>query len=151
VTLAPIHVLARGLIIDDGHILLTRPKNRPQLTYIPGGHVEMGETSQQALIRELKEELGISARIGHFGGVVEHTWESPEEKVHEINLIYLVKEHGLTRKQTPKSQEDYIEFVWAPLSKLDDFNVLPLSLSDSIQYFLDQKNQSFLISEMNWK
>lgn len=67
--LRSIHVVA-GVITDPrGRILLARrTENRdmPGLWEFPGGKREPGETSQQALARELHEELGIDAEIGEW-------------------------------------------------------------------------------------
>lgn len=46
------------LHIENGKVLMTRSKGKDVL-YFPGGKREAGETDQQALIREIKEELGV--------------------------------------------------------------------------------------------
>ena len=43
-----------GIIIKDNKILLDKTENSPNY-YLPGGYVELGETTKQALMRELKE------------------------------------------------------------------------------------------------
>jgi 8-oxo-dGTP diphosphatase len=55
-------VAACALVDSDGRVLLARrPEGKPMagLWEFPGGKVEMGETPEQTLIRELEEELGI--------------------------------------------------------------------------------------------
>ncbi|GLS91421.1 DNA mismatch repair protein MutT [Psychromonas marina] len=46
------------LYIKDGKLLSTRSKNK-QLFYLPGGKRESGESDQQALVREIKEEVSV--------------------------------------------------------------------------------------------
>lgn len=46
------------LCVRDGKLLSARSKNK-QLFYIPGGKRETGETDEQALLREIKEEMSV--------------------------------------------------------------------------------------------
>ena len=60
-------VVAAALLDDDGKVLVQR---RPQGTDLagqwefPGGKIEQGETAETALVRELKEELGLDVEVG---------------------------------------------------------------------------------------
>ncbi|RXJ73592.1 thiamine-phosphate phosphorylase [Veronia nyctiphanis] len=63
--ISPIRVVA-GVVVKSGKVLLTqrRDKNGQQgLWEFPGGKVEPGETDQQALERELDEELAIKVEV----------------------------------------------------------------------------------------
>ena len=59
--------VAAALIVRDGEVLIgQRRPNQPMalLWEFPGGKIEAGESPQQALARELDEELGIKAVVG---------------------------------------------------------------------------------------
>jgi len=69
-----VHVVVAGALVRNGRVLLAHrsPGRRwyPDVWDLPGGHVEPGETSRQALVRELREELGVevgeSARVAEL-------------------------------------------------------------------------------------
>ena len=59
----PLHHVVCGALVRDGRILLVHRSPAkawyPNVWDFPGGHVEPGETSREALVRELREELGV--------------------------------------------------------------------------------------------
>jgi len=69
--------VAAGLIVRGGEILIgqRRPNQPMALKWeFPGGKIEAGESPQQALARELNEELGITATIGAFVTHIRHNY-----------------------------------------------------------------------------
>ena len=113
--LAGIETIARGVCVRNGKLLLCKAKGG-KTTYLPGGHIEFGETGRQALVREIKEELGLDAQAGAFLGVVENAFLQHGKPHAEINLVYAL---SLAEGETT-AQEDWIEFEWRALSNLDD-------------------------------
>ena len=57
----------------------------------PGGKVERGESPEQALIREIEEELGLNIRIGAFIGEIEHSYPT---KVIRLCVYWAESQHG---------------------------------------------------------
>lgn len=51
-----------AIILNEGKILAMRDERSPYF-YLPGGRVKLGETAEDAVIREIQEELNITARI----------------------------------------------------------------------------------------
>jgi len=113
--LAGIETIARGACVRNGKLLLCKAKGG-KTTYLPGGHIEFGETGRQALVREIKEELGLDAETGAFLGVVENSFLQHGKPHAEINLVYELS----LAEGAATAQEDWIEFEWRPLSDLDD-------------------------------
>lgn len=120
--LAGIETIARGVCIKEGKLLICRAKGG-KTAYLPGGHIEFGETGRAALCREIKEELGLEAKTGAFLGVVENSFLQHGKPHAEINLVYelLLGEDALAAV----AQEDWIEFAWCPLGELKSARLLP--------------------------
>lgn len=70
------HVVAGILVREDEILCCQRTEHQalPLKWEFPGGKIEPGETPQQALRRELEEELGIEAEIGRKLAAVDHTY-----------------------------------------------------------------------------
>ena len=61
------HMLGRAVIEDDRHFFLAHEISAAN-TFLPGGHLEPGETMQECLNRELLEEVGVTAEVGAYLG-----------------------------------------------------------------------------------
>ena len=124
--------IARGVCVVDGKVLLCKPK-KGGYTYLPGGHIEFGEKGREALVREIKEEMGLEAEAGDLLGVVESAFEQHGKPHAEINLIYRLKlippSSSLLPHPSslipPSSLESWIAFEWRDVSDLDNANLLP--------------------------
>ena len=119
--LAGIETIARGVCIRNGKALLCRAKGGNS-TYLPGGHIEFGETGRQALVREMREEMGVEAVAGPLLGVVENRFTQHGRPHAEINLVFRLEVPDGT---AAAAMEDWIEFEWRDLSDLDAANLLP--------------------------
>ncbi|MFH1286131.1 MAG: NUDIX domain-containing protein, partial [Candidatus Micrarchaeota archaeon] len=61
------HVTVGALIFNArGEVLLARSPKWANKWTIPGGHIELGERAEEALAREVKEEVGLEVEVGEF-------------------------------------------------------------------------------------
>tara|TARA_B100000989_G_C19514126_1_gene460712 strand:+ start:77 stop:526 length:450 start_codon:yes stop_codon:yes gene_type:complete len=91
-------VSAAALIDRDGRVLLAqRAKGRPMagLWEFPGGKIESGETPETALIRELKEELGINTAASCLAPLsfASHSYEKSDNwaAFHLLMMLYVCR------------------------------------------------------------
>jgi 8-oxo-dGTP diphosphatase len=84
------HHMARGIIINNNKVLLAHAIGHNN-SFLPGGHIEFGESAPEALKREIQEEIGLSCYIEGYLGLVEHKWEKNMELHCEINQAFKVK------------------------------------------------------------
>ena len=136
-----IETIARGVCVKDGKVLLCYPKDR-SYAYLPGGHIEFGETGREALVREMKEETGLDATAGELLGVVESSFVQKGERHCEINLIYKMEVALPTagdgkRQLTTEALEDWICFEWVECDKIDSVNLLPPEMKRPLSTAVD--------------
>jgi ADP-ribose pyrophosphatase YjhB (NUDIX family) len=87
-----IEIIVRGVWMQDGQVLVCRDLENGHC-FLPGGHVEFGETAAGALQREMVEELGLSLQVGRFLGAVESAFDQADgsgsiTRHHEVNLVF---------------------------------------------------------------
>lgn len=126
-----IELIVRAVIQRDDSILISSKVGEPN-TFLPGGHVEYGEYSGEALERELSEELGIEVELKEFVGVLEYQyvdWDGGRHH-HEVNFIYRAE---TTNKISPR--ENHLDFHWCKINQLEEIMLLPDSLPKLIKEY----------------
>ena len=146
-----IETIARGVLIHAGHVLLCQAldsQGEPKYAYLPGGHVEFGESAADALAREFIEEAGLEVQVGACMLVGENRFTQPSKhkkrtskRRHEYTLVFHVEHVGeqpsaiassptvshasslsaLPARSTPPpiaSLESDISFIWVRLTDL---------------------------------
>lgn len=127
-------ICVRGIIQKQGKILVCKNKVK-NYYFFPGGHIDFGESTKNALIRELKEELNISIKKISFIGAMENIFREEEKKHHEFNLVFSVK----VEKVKDKSMEDHLGFFFFNTKQFSKKRVLPIALTKAVLKWLKDK------------
>lgn len=133
-----------GMIIHNGRILAMHDQRSPYY-YLPGGRVRMHETAEEAVIRELREELEIDAKIirplwlnqGFF------TEDVDKMQYHELCLYFLmdIAETGLLKKGREfvlREGNQTHTFEWLAFERLKDEYFYPIFLKEHIYHLPEQ-------------
>lgn len=142
-----IEIIVRAAVVAGGQLLLVRKAGAAH-TFLPGGHIEAGESAPQALARELCEELGVEVQVGRFLGAVEHAWADHGGTVHEVNLVFAASAAALRGPAPISSREQHLEFSWQPLDRLADRNLQPWVLRDVLPGWIAGRRGSRWASTM---
>lgn len=127
-----------GLLIHDDKLLIMKDEHQSYY-YVPGGRVMLNETSEDAIKREIREELSIEANVKRMLWVNENFFMEAtlQEKFHEICFFYLVElknDELLSRGNEFTVNEDgkIHTYYWKPLEEINDTNLYPLFLKERI-------------------
>ena len=114
---------AGGLVLDlEGDIprgaLIGRVDRRGRLLWsLPKGHVEAGETAEQAAIREIAEETGISGEILASLGTIDFWFIADGRRVHKTVHHFLLRAVG---GELSDADIEVAEVAWVPLPQIPE-------------------------------
>jgi len=112
---------AGGLVLDQsGPILraalIARHDRRGRLIWsLPKGHVELGETAQEAAIREVREETGIDSTVLAPLGTIDFWFMAEDKRIHKTVHHFILNAHG---GELSDEDREVIEVAWIPLDEV---------------------------------
>ena len=112
-----------AIIVQDGKILIVRRGSEPGKGKwsVPGGLVELGETVEQAVVREVREECGLDVEVDKLIDIVDSMTfdKNGRLKYHFIILDFFVKIKG--GKLRPG--DDAKEALWVSLEEVENYDL----------------------------
>lgn len=128
-----INVRVRLVVIYKGKILVQYRQKGDYYHYI-GGHLEYGETIENACIREAKEECGEGVKFKFQKILYIRDFIKPEENEHSVELFILGSLNKTDRLEGLKDPEHPDGSVWLTWLDIDNLpeNLLPRTLSPKL-------------------
>ena len=125
-----------AIILEGDQILLEKRKNSPGKGKwsIPGGLVDLGETAEEAVIREVKEETGLDVYDPRLADVVSYISLGEKNAVlyHYVIIDYFVNSKG----GNPKAASDADDLRWVSFYEVEQYD-----LTESFRRFFQRNRQ----------
>lgn len=112
-----------AIVLHQGAILLVKRDHEPARGQwsLPGGRVRTGESLDEAVIREVREETGIDVSIDGLCGVAERIVRDDEG---DIEFHYVILDYYATALATDvKPGDDAADVRWVPVDHLADLHL----------------------------
>jgi len=134
-----------GILICNDRVLVVEMNDNGHYC-LPGGHVELGEDTKTAVVREMGEELGYEVVDKQLVAMIENFYYNPRKNnhFHELGYYYIVEPKDMAkcqldsymRMEQDKDHVTKLDFKWVPLTDLASVDFRPKFLGEQ----LSQKN-----------
>ena len=111
-----INLRVGAIIMKNGKILMVG-NNRVDYLYSVGGRIKFGETSEEAVIREVYEETGVKLDVDHLGFIHENSFygdvaSTRGKLIYEVSYFYYMKvPEGFEPVCMSMTEDDHEEFL----------------------------------------
>ena len=124
---------------QEGELLVAvRAKEPAKGTFdLPGGFVDLGETAEDALIREIFEETGLKVSNPVYLFSIPNIYPYSGLEIHTVDMFFEVK----VDKTVPiRAADDVLELIWMKRKDINPEHFGLLSIKQSMVKWLDAKN-----------
>lgn len=132
----------RGIVIKDKNILLIKRIKKERTYYvIPGGGLEKNETLEEGVIREVKEELGITVSVGNLIGTDD--FQNTRHYFFDCTYQSGILGTGTGPEYTDPNYEGEGQYIpiAIPLAKLEEIELIPSVIKSLIiDKYLNEKH-----------
>ena len=139
-----------GICIKDNKIFLSKLKNDDYWTFV-GGKVEFGESTDFAILREYKEEVGVDLQVDKLLALIENFFELRGDSWHQYIFFYQLRDdnNALEFFEGEREVEDNKNAIyrWFDLDEITNVPIKPdcsreilKNISHNIQHYINRDN-----------
>ena len=130
-----------GILQHNDKYLVVKMNDNP-FYCLPGGHVELGEDTNQAVLREMREELGFEVKLEKLVAVNQNFFTGNDGRpFHELGFYYVVtavdekniSPNDYAREELDKGTLKHLAFKWATLEELKKMDFRPPFLTRCLE------------------
>ena len=129
---------ATAIIVEDNCVLFAG-NEVDDYYYSIGGGVHLGETSEEAVKREVFEETGVEYEVDHLAVIHENFFVGSSElkgvNCHEIALYYMMKPKGNKNLNSQSLTKGGVKesMYWIPIDELEKYNAYPSFMKEYLK------------------
>lgn len=120
VQLYPEATVGALIVNENGEVLIVRSKKWGEKYTVPGGHIELGERAEDAIVREVKEETGLDSEVVELLVLQQAIYPKDYQKhEHYIFMDYVCKARSFDVKLDGRELQSYVWVKPEDALKLD--------------------------------
>ncbi len=142
-----------AIIIEDGCVLMAKNDADPYY-YSVGGGVHMGETAEDAIVREVYEETGLHYEIDRLAIIHENFFKGSgtigDLNCHEVAFYFLMKSKGCQaideNHRSITSAQSSERVCWIPIEKYGEYHAYPTFFKNKLDKILNSDTIEHIIT-----
>lgn len=130
---------AAFILNAKGELLVVRRAKEPakDTLDLPGGFVDNGETGEQGIVREIKEETGLEVTEVEYLFSIPNIYRYSGMDIHTLDMFYLCR---VEEDKPMRPADDVAECMWVPLRKVYVERFGLRSIRDAVHTFLQRNS-----------
>lgn len=128
-------------LVKNGDKYLLQAINKSAFFTFPGGHVEIGESTKEAVDRELHEEIPLSFTLGNLKAIIQNIFLTRDGKLfHELGYYYSVEAaEGVSTDdfeavENDKGYTKNFRYKWATIEEMKQMDVRPKIVIELLEH-----------------
>lgn len=127
-----------GLLIKNNKLLTVKICDN-EFYCLPGGHVHVGESSRDAMVREFYEEVNVNVSNVKLIALAENFFKNQKKlNVHEVCYFYLIETNDnievkdYSYVENDEGELKNMEFKWVDINNIKNFNFRPSLIAEKL-------------------